>query len=147
MNWYLLLLLIFFISLATDAQNEPSGQSSSADAGVLPSAEESDHPSPDDEGILPSGGLSYQPPSADAGVLPSTGELDQSFPDDDGFLPPNVNDGSAILPTGKLLPKGGEPRVVSSVPSGYAPATGGPLSIKKPLRQLKPERGMQTACG
>lgn len=141
MNWYLLLLLIFFISLATDAQNEPSGQSSSADAGVLPSAEESDHPSPDDEGILPSGGLSYQPPSADAGVLPSTGELDQSFPDDDGFLPPNVNDGSAILPTGKLLPKGGEPRVVSSVPSGYAPATGGPLSIKKTVTPVETGKG------
>jgi len=158
MNWHLLFLLIFFISSATDAQNEPSSQSSSVDAGVLPSSEESDHsspddegilpsseesdhPSPDDEGVLPSGGVSGQPSPYDAGVIPSAGEPDQPFPNDDGFFPPIVNDGSIIPPTGQPLPKGGEPKVISSVPTGYAPATGGPLTIKKTVTPVETGKG------
>ncbi len=162
MNRHILFLLILFISLAAGAKDESSALSSTDDAGVLPHVEASALSSTGDAGVLPHVEASAPSSSGDGGILPQVEEPDHTT-DDAGVLPqveesdhttsdtgvlPQVRepiqyspDGTTIPPSSELLPKGGEPRVVSSVPSGYAPATGGPLAIKKTVTPVETGKG------
>ena len=150
MNHSLLFLLIFFIGLPASGQNEPSSDSEGV-AEALPQGGVSHEASEDVAEALPQGGVSYEASEDVAEALPQGGVSHEASEDVADALPsggvsvysdvPLTGDVPVVPALDVQSPKGGEPTVVSSVPSGYAPATGGPLSIKKTVTPVETGKG------
>ncbi|HPH47904.1 MAG TPA: hypothetical protein PLK98_00165, partial [Methanothrix sp.] len=135
MNHRLLFLLIFFIGLPASGQNEASSDSEGV-AEALPQGGVSHEASEDVAEALPQGGVSHEASEDVAEALPSGGVSEYSD------VPLTLSGDVPVVPALDVQsPKGGEPRVVSSVPSGYAPATGGPLTIKKTVTPVETGKG------
>ena len=83
----IILCLISFLVFSIAAGPNESSLAASIDSGVLPSGGVSGQPPSSDSGVLPSGGVSGQPSSSDSGVLPSGGVSGQPSSSDSGVLP------------------------------------------------------------
>jgi len=140
----LLCLLILFIGLTASAQNEPSPDNEGV-AEALPQGGVSRPTSEDVAEPLPQGGVSREASRDVAEPLPQGGV---SSPTSDSYVDVLPSGGVSLYPDAPLplpidvpLPKDGEPKVISYVPSGYTPATVGPLVVKKTVTPVEYGKG------